>query len=295
VDKHLRPFFGGHTLAAIATPLVRQYVAHRQAQGASNATVNRDLITLKRIFSLAIQAGSLTTRPYIPLLKERNVRTGFFARDELVQITAPLPPAMRPVAEFAFVTGWRTPSEILPLRWRQVDFAAAEVGLDAGTTKNGEGRVFPMTVELRRILEDQRATADQLERDRGVRPSHVFCYTSGPRVGQPISAVAYTHRWWRAPGSGRLSGAHSARFPAQGVRNLVRAVSATRPDAWTLTRRRSPLSRTAQGVPRPKVRTGATRYFPSCRSNSANEEVTRVEHRPSKPGVAGRVLPRALS
>ena len=34
---------------------------------------------------------------------------------------------------------------MLTLQWRQVDFGAGEVRLDAGTTKNNEGRVFPMT------------------------------------------------------------------------------------------------------------------------------------------------------
>ena len=80
VRKHLTPVFAGTPLAAITTAHVRQYIAHRQAQGASNATVNRDLIALKRMCSLALQAGTLMTRPYIPLLRERNIRTGFFER-----------------------------------------------------------------------------------------------------------------------------------------------------------------------------------------------------------------------
>ena len=66
---------------------------------------------------------------------------------------------MRSIVAFAFITGWRTPSEILPLEWRQVDLQAGEVRLDAGTTKNGEGRVFPFTTELRRVLDDQQQVA----------------------------------------------------------------------------------------------------------------------------------------
>ena len=34
VQKHLTPFFGGRRLAAITPPLVRQYIAKRQASGA---------------------------------------------------------------------------------------------------------------------------------------------------------------------------------------------------------------------------------------------------------------------
>src|SRR5262245_31344449 len=57
-------------------------------------------------------------------------------------------------------TGWRTPSEILPLEWRQVDMTAGEVRLDAGTTKNGEARTFPFTKELRQTLDAQKRVAE---------------------------------------------------------------------------------------------------------------------------------------
>jgi integrase len=46
------------------------------------------------------------------------------------------------VATFAYVTGWRVRSEILPLQWRQIDRDAGTVRLFAGTTKNRAGRVF---------------------------------------------------------------------------------------------------------------------------------------------------------
>jgi len=53
---------------------------------------------------------------------------------------------------FAYVTGWRVDSEVLPLQWRHVDFGAGEIRLDPGTTKNGEGRMFPMTATFARCL-----------------------------------------------------------------------------------------------------------------------------------------------
>jgi integrase len=56
-----------------------------------------------------------------------------------------MPADLRPVLEFGYITGWRLVSEVLPLEWRPVDFAAGEVRLAPHTTKNGEGRVFPMT------------------------------------------------------------------------------------------------------------------------------------------------------
>ena len=46
-----------------------------------------------------------------------------------------LPDDLRPVVEFAYITGWRMKSEVLPLEWRQVDFKAGTVRLETGTTK----------------------------------------------------------------------------------------------------------------------------------------------------------------
>src|SRR5262249_7018851 len=77
IANHLRPFSGPYRLTALPTPLVRAFITARQAEGASNATINRDLITLKRMCALSVQDGTLATKPYIPLLKEHNIRRGF--------------------------------------------------------------------------------------------------------------------------------------------------------------------------------------------------------------------------
>jgi integrase len=81
---------------------------------------------------------------------------------------------VKPVVTFAYITGWRTQSEILSLQWRQVDFRAETVTLDPGTTKNKEGRVFPFSHELRQLLGAQRVEADRLQRERGIVCPWVF-------------------------------------------------------------------------------------------------------------------------
>ena len=222
VEKHLRPAFGQDALSAITTPRVRVYITHRQAQGASNATINRDLITLKRLCTLAVQSGKLAAKPYIPLLKERNVRRGFFEPEQFQRVKAALPRHMQGIAAFACVTGWRTPSEILPLEWAQVDMQANEVRLEPGATKNEEGRVFPFTTKLRQILEGQQQIAEEL-RARGINTPFVFCHIVGNKAGQRISLSAYAHQWWKA----RVTAGCPTRIPHDfrrtAVRNLVRA------------------------------------------------------------------------
>lgn len=41
---------------------------------------------------------------------------------------------------------WRTPSEILTLEWKQVDFSEGTVPLEPGTTKNDAGQILPFQV-----------------------------------------------------------------------------------------------------------------------------------------------------
>lgn len=70
---------------------------------------------LKRSFILAVQAGKFLHRPHIPMLEEDNVRKGFFERQQMEAVRERLPEPLRPVVTFAYITGWRVPSEVLTL------------------------------------------------------------------------------------------------------------------------------------------------------------------------------------
>jgi hypothetical protein len=83
----------------------------REERRYSNGEIDRELTTLKRILNLARQNGKLMHVPHVPMLKERNVRTGFFEREQIERISAHVPPAIRPAVRFAYITGWRIPSE----------------------------------------------------------------------------------------------------------------------------------------------------------------------------------------
>jgi integrase len=165
-------------MSAITTAHVETFKAARLDQGASNGEINRELALLKRMFTLAVRGGRLLARPHIPMLTAHNVRTGFFEREPFEAVRAHLPAPLRPVVTFAYLTGWRVPSEGLTLEWRQVDLPAGFVTLDAGgTTKNGEARVFPFAAPGRsagsadRAADGHRRRAEGVGRDRVVRVS----------------------------------------------------------------------------------------------------------------------------
>ena len=192
--------------------------------------INRELTVLKRMFSLAIEAGKLHHKPHFDMLREDNVRVGFFEREQYEAVLAHLPEAMRPVVTFAYVTGWRINSEVLPLQWRQVDLRVGEVRLDPGTTKNREGRVFYLTPELQQILKQQRASADDIQRQRTMIVQHVFFHrpvtkagTLGHLSGHRISACGFYQAWRRARTAAGCPGSIPHDFRRTAIRNMVRA------------------------------------------------------------------------
>jgi integrase len=224
LDQHLKPFFGDRLLDVVTDDLITAYVVKRQEDGAVNGTINRELTALKRMFTLARRAKKIRHAPFIEMLKENNARKGFFEAEQFESVKNHLPAHMQSVAAFAFITGWRTPSEVLPLQWRHVDFQAGEVRLDPGVTKNDEPRVFPFTAELRRVLEAQREAADRLKREDGIiTPSLCVLPPAQPEVRRPrpeSRTPDHGERFQQGVGRGadrgRLPRSHPARLPPHG-------------------------------------------------------------------------------
>lgn len=128
----LREAFGLRAAVELTTADLRAYITARQdgPEALSNATLNRDLALLRRAYRLAMEGGRLLSRPHVPRLKEAAPRKGFFEPEQFEAVRRHLPEALRPVVTFAYLTGWRMPSEVLPLTWAQVDFRAGAVRLD---------------------------------------------------------------------------------------------------------------------------------------------------------------------
>jgi integrase len=158
LDKvaRLDEFFSGWRASEIDADAIRKFAAEQQGHGLSNASINRSISALRRMFNLARQDGTLRSIPYFPMLRESAPRSGFFERESFEKLSASLPDYLRLPLAIGYFTGMRL-SEVLGLRWEQVDFLANTITLRAGETKNDEARTVPVVPQLRAMLLEQRS------------------------------------------------------------------------------------------------------------------------------------------
>ncbi len=210
---HLRRFFGSMRAAAITTSEVQKYIVKRQSEGATNATIKRDLAALRRMFSIAAKATppKVGRVPYIPALQENNARQGFFEYWDFEKVRDALPEDLRPLVTFAYHTGWRR-SEVVDLTWEQVDLHSGTVRLEPGTTKNRQARMIFLAGELLDVIQRQREVRDTLYPDC----PWVF-FSEGKQI------KSFRRSWNTACRKAKLTGKILHDFRRSAIRNMVRA------------------------------------------------------------------------
>ncbi len=152
---HLRGSFGFDRALDITADRVRAYQLYRLNEGASNATVNREVATLGRMLSLAVGTGKLSRKPRFSMLEENNVRQGFLEHGDFLKLLSKLPAHLKPLIEFLYFSGWRK-GEGVKLEWRDVDLAGRVVRLRIENSKNKEARILPLTGRLFEIIEERK-------------------------------------------------------------------------------------------------------------------------------------------
>jgi len=208
--RYLKNQFENLRVTEVTTSRIKLYIEKRMKEGAFNATINRELSALKRMFNVAVRCTppKAPQVPYIPMLKEDNVRKGFFEHEDFLALLNHLPSYLKPVAMFAYCTGWRK-EEILSLTWKQVDLDQGTVRLEPGETKNDEGRTIYMEPELLELI-------SELHRKRLPSCPYVF-----QRKGQRI--LEFRKAWKVACDNAEVPGKlfHDLRRTA--IRTTVRA------------------------------------------------------------------------
>jgi integrase len=168
---HLKGYFAGYKVSSINSPAINAYIKSRLEKEAANGTINRELSALKRMLYIgAKQMPPIVDRvPLIPMLKESNIRKGFFEHSEFIALRNTLPVFLKGFVTFGYKTGWRI-SEIFSITWAQVDRNQGIVRLEVGETKNNDGRTVYFDDELKDVFNQQW----ELLKAKGVLIPYVF-------------------------------------------------------------------------------------------------------------------------
>lgn len=138
-----------------------------QARLAANATVNRSLSVIRRMFNIQFDRGELSVVPSFPMLSEvGNARQGFVEQTEFDKILAEMPENLRPLTLFLYETGSRF-GAAKAVTWKQVAFKEIAISNDPTNprsevrailkvegqqTKNGEPLTYVLSSELTAML-----------------------------------------------------------------------------------------------------------------------------------------------
>lgn len=211
--EHLKSYFSGMKSIRIAPDMIEAYKVKRiEEDNAENATINRELAALKRMFNLGADVGRVIHVPKIKMLRENNRRKGFFEADEFIALRAALPDYLKPIVTMAYYYGMRK-QEILGLRFDQVDLREGEVRLEPEDTKTGEPRLIILNDEMFSVL-----MAQKRNRDLGFPECpYVFYTDKGGRIKD------FRKAWDKACKQAGLEGKIFHDFRRTAIRNMVRA------------------------------------------------------------------------
>ncbi|HMV83695.1 MAG TPA: site-specific integrase [Blastocatellia bacterium] len=170
--KTLVDHFGGLRVRAITHSDLEDYRAKRlqtiTRRGAqlSAASVNRELSLMRAVLNFARRQGWLSRNPFDagdPVIKpadevKRERVLTFEEEGRLLLACAAPREHLRPMLIFALDTGLRK-SEMLALRWADVDLESGMIRARSSTTKTRKARTIGMTSRLKAELERMRESA----------------------------------------------------------------------------------------------------------------------------------------
>lgn len=165
------------------------------------------------MLNLGKQQTKVDRVPYIPMLKEDNIRKGFFEHGDFIAFRDALPDYLKGFVTFAYKTGWRK-SEICNLTWSRVDRHKGIVRLEVGEIKNDQARTIYLDTELKEVIGSQW----QNRKESGALTPYVFPKHKG--TGQIRD---FRHAWDKACKETGIGKRYFHYFRRTACRNMVRS------------------------------------------------------------------------
>jgi len=162
----LSEFFGDRRIIDIGANEIAEYRQKRLTDKLVNASVNRELATLRLGLRLLAEEDRIPKAPKVKLLPENNARQRFFSIQEIESFKQALQqhaPWLYPPFMLSLHTGWRKET-VLSLEWKHVDRANGIIRVPGQLTKSGQPVQYPYREDavIRRIIEREHQIRDSL-------------------------------------------------------------------------------------------------------------------------------------
>lgn len=139
---HLNAFFDNHYLHEITPEKIEKYKSER-LEKVKPASVNREVATLKNLYTKAIEWGYVRDNPAkkVKLLREPPGRLRYLEKEEIKKLIELCAPHLKPIVIIALNTGMRR-GEILNLKWRDINLRDKNILIH--DSKSHSSRIIPM-------------------------------------------------------------------------------------------------------------------------------------------------------
>lgn len=169
--NRLKPYFGDNYIFEITPQMIEKYKISR-LKTVSPATANRELSTLKNMYTMAIKWNYVNTNPVkdVRLFKEPPGRTRYLKPEEIKSLYSACSKKIYPIIVTAINTGMRK-SELQNLLWSDIDFKNKRITIV--NSKNNESRIIPMNQTIIKELQklNKKSKSTYVFSDKNGNPS----------------------------------------------------------------------------------------------------------------------------
>jgi integrase/recombinase XerD len=198
--KQVRPWLDGLEIRRLDIAKLREMVKGRRIQGATTATIRRDLTAISSVIDHAIDEGWAEENPTLTIrhrkMREKRDPIVLPFEEEIAAVKAAAPSRFADAIDFARETGMRE-DEIFGLTWKQLGSDITIYG------KRNRLRVIPYSRKARNIAERQA---------RHIKSPFVFYHGDGERWKSPASRFGDIRRRVARKAAQRGGGFHGFRF-----------------------------------------------------------------------------------
>lgn len=166
VVRNLKGHFGaGRDIKSVTVADAEAFKAYLINEGLASTTVHKRLQFARAFFRAALKRKHIEENPFADVSSKAVMdgnRLRFVTREDIGRISAIANLDWRVIISLARYGGLRCPSEVLSLRWQDIDWQAGRITVASPKTEHHEGkgsRVIPLFPELRGVLQEAKAEA----------------------------------------------------------------------------------------------------------------------------------------